>query len=92
MIIVDKVVDNKKKENNGLNKEDSIEKKMIKNRVNQIKKEYQKLQEKYNELKSINKLKEIEEQKKLMKENEEIIKVNEELNYQIIEIYIWPKK
>ena len=38
MIIVDKVVDNKKKENNGLNKEDSIEKKMIKNRVNQIKK------------------------------------------------------
>ena len=80
IIIVDKVVDNKKKENNGLNKEDSIEKKMIKNRVNQIKKEYKKLQEKYNELKSINKLKEIEEQKKLMKENKEIIKVNEELS------------
>ncbi len=79
-IIVDNVVDNKKKENNGLNKEDSIEKKMIKNRINQIKREYEKLKDKYNELKNINKLKELEEQKKLMKENEEIIKVNEELS------------
>ena len=53
---------------------------MIKNRINQIKKDYQKLQEKYNELKSINRLKELEEQKKLMKENEEIIKVNKQLS------------
>ena len=74
MIQDNDLVNNEKKE-----KEYSIEKKMVINRDNQIKKEYVKLKKLYDELKSVNVKKELKKQKELMKENEEIIKENKQL-------------